>query len=77
MENLCDKKEFESLFEELTGGKFESALQSPDGWVFIPPEANLSSKDPDKRARIGGHGWRNRLVADQYAGWWVKAPPAE
>src|SRR4051812_17102327 len=70
--------EFDQLFEELTGIKPENAIKGEDGFYFIPPEINLREKDDEKRKRItylaGPNGWRNHLVNDEYAGWWILSP---
>lgn len=71
-------EEFNQLFEELTGIKPENAVKGEDLFLFIPPEAKLSEKDENKRKRLtelaGPNGWRNHLVNNEYAGWWIRPP---
>ena len=70
--------EFNQLFEELTGIKPENATKGDDGFYFIPPETKFDEKDHNKRKRLsylsGPNGWRNHLINDNYAGWWVLSP---
>ena len=74
---ICNIEEFNTLFEELTGIKPENAKKGEDGFLFVPPEVNLGEKDPQKRGRLAelnGDNWRNHLVNDEYAGWWIGTP---
>lgn len=71
-------QEFNHLFTELSGINPEDAIKGEDGFLFIPPETKLGEKDEQKRSRIselaGPNGWRNHLVNDNYAGWWIRPP---
>ncbi len=73
-----ETEEFDQLFEELTGIKPNDAKVGEDGFLFIPPEVKLGDKDDKKRERIGNlagyDGWRNHIVNDEYAGWWIRRP---
>lgn len=73
-----ETKEFDELFEELTGMKPDDATVGEDGFLFITSETNLGNKDRAKRKRIsdlaGYNGWRNHVVNDEYAGWWIRKP---
>lgn len=74
---ICVMEEFNSLFEELTGIKPENAKRGEDGYLFVPPEINLGEKDRKKRRRLSelnGEAWRNHIVNDEYAGWWIGTP---
>ncbi len=74
---ICNMKEFNSLFEELTGIKPEDAKKGEDGYLFVPLEVKLGETDKKKRSRLSelnGDAWRNHLVNDEYAGWWIGTP---
>ena len=74
---MSPREEFESLFKELTNMSLNEAQVGEDGFVFVPPEVKLGEKDSVKRLRISelaNHQWRNNLVDDDYAGWWIKPP---
>jgi hypothetical protein len=77
-DNLFERKEFDDLFNKITGIKADDALVGEDGFIFIPPEADLENKSREDRDRIaelaGECGWRNHIVDDQYAGWWIRRP---
>jgi len=70
-------EEFNTLFEELTGIAPENAEVNQDGWLFIPPEVDFGNKDREKRIRLSqlnDNKWKNHIVDDSYAGWWIKPP---
>lgn len=74
---LSPREEFDALFQELTGIPVADAQVGEDGFLFIPPETNLEKKDRLKRSRISelaNEEWRNNIVDDNYAGWWIKPP---
>ncbi len=74
--------EFDELFRLLTGIHPDSAQIGDDGFLFIPPSAMKMDDDETcpLRGRIsdlsGPNGWRNHLVDDNYAGWWIRRPTA-
>ncbi|OGZ05939.1 MAG: hypothetical protein A2845_04015 [Candidatus Lloydbacteria bacterium RIFCSPHIGHO2_01_FULL_49_22] len=78
--NETKREEFDALLLLLTGMVPSDAEVSADGFLFIPPNAmkmdNASSRF--LRVRItelaGPNGWRNHLVDDKYAGWWIRRP---
>ncbi|MEA3249376.1 MAG: hypothetical protein U9Q03_03400 [Patescibacteria group bacterium] len=74
----CRREEFDILFEVLTGFHPTDAEVGEDGFLFIPPETGLGDKPREWRECIselaGPHGWRNNLVNDDYAGWWIRRP---
>lgn len=69
---------FDELFLELTGKHPDRAFVGEDGFLFISPTTNLSQKPLALRSRItalaGPNGWRNHLIDDKYAGWWIRRP---
>ena len=73
-----ERAEFDGLFLDLTGIDPECAKVGADGFLFIPPEAEIGLKPQEPRRRIcelaGSNGWRNHLENDDYAGWWIKRP---
>lgn len=73
-----NRKEFDMLFESITGIHPDNAQVGDDGFLFVPPSSNLEEKSIEQRTRIselaGPNGWRNHIVNDEYAGWWIKRP---
>lgn len=72
--------EFDRLFQEITGINPNEAEVGADGFLFVPLSANIGEKPIEPRMRIsalaGHNGWRNHLVDDEYAGWWIRRPAA-
>lgn len=68
-------KRFAELFFNLTGIKAEDAIVGEDGWLLVPLEINTDEKYKYDRETIKALGWREHLVGDILAGWWVKPWP--
>lgn len=69
---IIANKEFSDLFYKVTGLRAEVAAQNEDGWVFIPPSVKLGEENQQERKLLSKDGWKNHLVEDEAAGWWVK-----
>lgn len=63
--------QFVELFQNLTGLNIDDVQIGEDGWLFVPPEVNLKTKDRPKREVVGLLGSRNHVINDEYAGWWI------
>lgn len=69
---ICDMKEFDSLFEELTGVKPENAKKE-DGYLFIPPESNFHENDKYKKRRLSEIA-NASPKGNKQEGWWIRNP---
>lgn len=68
---------FNRLFEKLTGIHPDNAIKGEDGYLFIPPESNLTKKSRIERlwlSNLADDKWRNHIVDGEYAGWWICPP---
>ena len=77
-EQTSERAEFDALFLELTGIDPDTAGTNDEGFLFVPPTVPLGEEDSQQRGRIsdlaGPNGWKNHLVDDEYAGWWIRRP---
>ncbi|MFH0779425.1 MAG: hypothetical protein V1928_01030 [Parcubacteria group bacterium] len=70
------RQRFDELFEQVAGIKPDEAETNEEGMLFIPPKTREANPKIRKELTdlAGPNGWKNHLVNDEYAGYWIRRP---